>query len=107
MYLIQRTDQFDRWLKKLRDVRAKAKILARLKTVELGNLGDYKSVHSKLYEFRIDYGPGYRIYFTFIKRQLVVLLIGGTKSSQEQDIIKALSILKDLERDNEKKTGKI
>lgn len=50
MYLIQRTDQFDKWLKKLRDVRAKAKILARLKTVELGNLGDYKSIRSKLYE---------------------------------------------------------
>lgn len=101
MYLIQRTGQFDKWLKKLRDLRGKAKILAKLKTVELGNLGDYKSVHSKLYEFSIDYGPGYWIYFTFLEQRLILLLIGGIKSSQKQDISKALLILKRLEKDNE------
>lgn len=51
--------------------------------------------------YRIDYGPGYRVHFTFNKQQLVLLLIGGTKSSQKQDVSKALSILKDLERNNE------
>lgn len=101
MYLIQRTDQFDKWLKKLRDVRGKAKILAKLKAVELGTLGDYKSIHSKLYEFRIDYGPGYRVYFVFYKQQMILLLIGGVKTSQKQDINKALSILKNLEMNNE------
>lgn len=101
MYLIQRTDQFDKWLRKLRDIHGKAKILAKLKSVELGNLGDYKSIHSKLYEFRIDFGPGYRIYFAFREQRLILLLIGGIKSSQKQDISKALLILKRLEKDNE------
>ncbi|HET55252.1 MAG TPA: type II toxin-antitoxin system RelE/ParE family toxin [Ignavibacteria bacterium] len=76
-------------------------MLAKLKAVELGNLGDYKSIHSKLYEFRINYGPGYRIYFTLLEQRLILLLIGGIKSSQKQDISKALSILKRLEKDNE------
>ena len=64
MNVIQKTDYFDKWLKKLKDIRAKAKILTRLKNAELGNLGDYKSLGGGISEMKIDYGPGYRLYFT-------------------------------------------
>ncbi|BAY88476.1 MULTISPECIES: type II toxin-antitoxin system RelE/ParE family toxin [unclassified Tolypothrix] len=80
---------FTDWLESLRDRRAKAKIKERLKRVGLGNLGDYKSVGSGVFELRIDYGPGYRVYFGQIGSTIVLLLLGGDKSTQEQDIQKA------------------
>lgn len=101
MYLIQRTDTFDKWLKKLKDTRAKAKILTKLKSVELGNLGDYKSIHSRIFEFRIHYGPGYRIYFTIKKQRIILLLVGGVKESQKSDIEKAKRVLEGVEKNNE------
>lgn len=96
MYIILKTEYFDKWILKLKDIRAKAKILTRLKKVELGNLGNYKSIGGKISEMRIDYGPGYRIYFTISKRTIIVLLTGGDKSSQSVDIKKARKILSEI-----------
>lgn len=101
MYLIQKTEYFDKWLRKLKDIRAKAKILTRLKRIELGNLGEYRPLRSNLFEIKIDYGPGYRIYFSFRERTVILLLIGGDKSTQERDIKKALEILHEVENKNE------
>jgi putative addiction module killer protein len=83
------TDPFDSWFDSLRDRRAKAKITARLDRVENGNLGDYKSVGEGVFELRIDYGPGYRIYFGQEGSKIILLLCGGDKSTQVQDILKA------------------
>ena len=77
---------FERWLDGLNDHRAVAKVLARLARVRLGNLGDCKPVGEGVSELRVDYGPGYRIYFGQQGRVLVVLLCGGDKRSQERDI---------------------
>ncbi|WP_089089858.1 type II toxin-antitoxin system RelE/ParE family toxin [Nodularia sp. NIES-3585] len=73
----------------MRDRRAKAKIKERLKRVSLGNLGDYKSVGEGVFELRINYGSGYRVYFGQIGTTIVLLLLGGDKSSQEKDICQA------------------
>lgn len=92
MYLIQKTDYFENWFVRLKDIRGKAKILTRLKRTELGNLGDHKSVGNGVFEMRIDYGPGYRLYFARSNKIIVILLIGGDKSSQSKDIKKAKQI---------------
>jgi len=99
---------FDEWLDSLRDRldslrdrRAKAKIRTRLDRVEDGNLGDYKSVGEGVCELRIDYGSGYRIYFGQEGITVIILLCGGNKSTQEQDIVKAHEYWKDYRsRDN-------
>jgi putative addiction module killer protein len=91
--IIKKTDIFDRWLAKLKDAYGKARILARLKRVELGNLGDHKSVGRGVFEFRIDCGPGYRIYFARRHDIIIILLIGGDKSTQQKDLEKAHQIL--------------
>jgi putative addiction module killer protein len=80
---------FAEWLDSLRDRRAKAKIKERLKRVNLGNLGDYRSVGEGIFELRIDYGSGYRVYFGQIGSTIVLLLLGGDKSTQERDIRQA------------------
>lgn len=89
MYVIKKTDIFDKWLRKLKDLRAKGLILARLKRAELGNPGNHKSVGKRVSEMIIDYGPGYRLYFTQVKDVKVFLLVGGDKSTQAKDIRKA------------------
>jgi putative addiction module killer protein len=96
MFLIKKKDCFENWLIKLDDIRAKAKILARLKRIELGNLGDHKSVGDKVFELRIDYGPGYGVYFTRSKGIVIILLVGGDKSSQSKDIKKAKQIVNEI-----------
>jgi putative addiction module killer protein len=83
-------EPFNKWLSKLRDVRARARIEMRLDRLQVqGNPGDYKEVGG-VYELRIDYGPGYRVYLAFAERQIVVLLCGGDKSTQDADIRRAL-----------------
>ena len=77
---------FDAWLTSLRDVRATARITARLDRVADGNLGDFKPVGGGVSELRIDYGPGYRVYFTQRGAVLVVVLAGGDKRTQRTDI---------------------
>ena len=96
MNIIQKTDYFDKWLKKLKDIRAKAKILTRLKNAELGNLGDYKSLGGGISEMKIDYGPGYRLYFTIFQRTIIILLIGGDKSTQARNIKRARKIILEI-----------
>lgn len=88
---------FAEWLDSLRDRKAKAKIKERLKRVSLGNLGDCKSVGGGVFELRIDYGPGYRVYFGQVGTTIVLLLVGGDKSTQEQDIRKAREYWVDYE----------
>ena len=83
-------------MKNLRDVYAKSRINNRLKHVELGNLGDSKSVGDGVFEMRIDYGPGYRLYYMNVNGEVIFLLIGGDKSSQQRDIEKAKEIKKEL-----------
>jgi putative addiction module killer protein len=77
---------FDEWLRSLKDVRARAKIRVRLDRLSLGNLGDCKPVGNGVQELRIDFGPGYRLYFGQAGERLILLLCGGDKSSQAKDI---------------------
>lgn len=76
----------------MKDLNAKQRISARLKRVSIGNFGDFKSVGGGVYEMRIDYGPGYRIYFAQQDKLVYLLLCGGTKASQEDDIEAAKQI---------------
>ena len=89
---------FEEWLDSLRDTRARAKIKNRLKRVELGNLGDYRSVDAGACELKIDYHPGYRVYFGQVGSIIVILLCGGEKSTQEQDILRAREYWRNYKR---------
>ena len=89
------TSIFDKWLIKLKDKKAKEKIVIRIKRIkETNNLGDYKSVGDNVYELRIDYGCSYRVYFTYNGNEIIILLCGGDKSTQQKDIEKAKIINK-------------
>jgi putative addiction module killer protein len=88
---------FEEWLNDLRDIRARAKIRNRLKRVESGNLGNYAGVGEGVCELKIDYGSGYRVYFGQIGSTVVLLLCGGDKSTQEQDILRAKEYWRDYE----------
>ena len=94
MYVLKKTDVFNEWLKRLRDKKALARIVFRMTKMEMGLLGDYKSIGDGISEIRIDYGPGYRLYFTKKNNVIIVLLIGGDKSTQSRDIAKAKMLLK-------------
>ena len=83
------SDEFKLWLGKLKDMVAKAAIQTRINRLRLGNFGDSESVGDGVSELRVDAGRGYRVYFTRIGLQLVLLLVGGDKSSQNRDIKKA------------------
>jgi putative addiction module killer protein len=83
------TSPFRRWLERLRDVRARARVDARLLRIRLGNLGDAKAVGGGVQELRIHYGPGYRVYLAQDGERIVVLLAGGSKATQASDIAKA------------------
>jgi len=89
---------FREWLRGLRDVRARAKIRVRLNRIRLGNFGDVKAIGKGVYELRIPYGPGYRVYFARTGQRIVLLLCGGDKSSQQRDIGKAKAFLEDYRR---------
>lgn len=80
---------FKEWLDQLRDIRARAKIRIRLDRALQGNLGDFRSVGQGVYELKINHGPGYRVYFAFEASRIILLLLGGDKSSQPEDIIRA------------------
>ena len=83
---VYRSDVFDGWLRQRKDIRARAKVEARILRLSLGNPGDVKSVGAGIGEMRIDYGPGYRVYYQKRGAAIVVLLCGGDKSSQQTDI---------------------
>lgn len=94
---VKRTDEFSDWLNGLRDIRARAKILARIDRLALGNPGDVAPVGNGVSEMRIQYGPGYRVYFIRRGQDVVVLLCGGDKSSQVTDIAAAKKLADELE----------
>jgi putative addiction module killer protein len=92
MYRIRQTATFEKWLTRLPDRSAKARIEMRLRRAELGNLGDVRPVGSGVREMRIDHGPGYRLYYIQQGDVLIVMLCGGDKGSQQRDIRAALDI---------------
>lgn len=95
MFEILRSATFDAWLSGLRDRQAKVRIAARLDRLALGNPGDVKPVGSGVNEMRIDYGPGYRVYYAQRGPIVVVILCGGDKRTQDADIKRAKDIAKD------------
>ena len=86
---VRQTPEFRDWFDDLRDDRARGRIDARLRRVARGAVGDAKSVGGGVSELRIDYGPGYRLYYTRREQRLILLLVGGDKSSQARDIMRA------------------
>ena len=96
MIEIRKTDVYAKWLDGLLDVRGRARILARVERLATGNPGDVKAVGEGVSELRIDYGPGYRVYYTQQGREVVILLAGGDKSTQAQDIKIALRLARNL-----------
>ena len=89
---VVRSSTFDRWLRKLKDRRAAARVLVRVQRLAAGNPGDVKPVGGGISELRIDYGPGYRVYYLHEGDRLILLLCGGDKSSQSADISTAHEI---------------
>jgi putative addiction module killer protein len=96
MIEIRKTERFARWIDNLRDMRGRARILARIERLAGGNPGDVKRIRGGISEMRIDYGPGYRVYFKKRGRKLIILLAGGDKSTQAQDIEAALRLARNL-----------
>jgi len=93
---IRKTDVYVRWLDGLRDINARARVLARVERLAAGNPGDVKPVGEGVSEMRIDYGPGYRVYYKKHGREVVILLAGGDKQSQTSDIKAALRLARNL-----------
>ena len=99
MYFIEKTVEFDKWIKKLKDLRAKAKILFRIQKIENeGHFGDYEPVGDGIRELKINYAKGYRIYFKETDGKIIILLLGGDKSIQRKDIEKAKEIFKRIKK---------
>ena len=96
MFEVRKTDELVRWLDGLRDVRARARVLVRIERVVAGNFGDSKPVGQGVSELRIDYGPGYRVYFTKQGQWILILLAGGDKSTQASDIKTAIRLANSL-----------
>ena len=94
---VRQTQAFSTWLRRLKDDNAAARIVARLRRLERGNPGDSKSVGEGVLEMRIDYGPGYRIYYSHRGAQIVILLCGGDKRTQQQDIKQAQMLAETFE----------
>jgi putative addiction module killer protein len=93
---VRETEEFARWFQKLKDHRARARILVRIRRLSLGNAGDVASVGSGVMEIRIHYGPGYRVYFCHHGPATVILLAGGDKGSQERDVKRAIDLSRAL-----------
>ncbi|QAA82298.1 type II toxin-antitoxin system RelE/ParE family toxin [Aequorivita sp. H23M31] len=99
MFFIEKTSEFDKWLKKLKDFRAKAKIIFRIQKLETDeHFGDCKPVGDGIQEMRINLAKGYRVYFKEKDGKIIVLLIGGDKSTQQKDIAQAKNIWKKLNK---------
>lgn len=93
---IERTKLFSKWIQSLRDKTMQARILDRIYRLSSGNFGDCKSVGDGVSELRLAFGPGYRIYYTLRGNVLIILLVGGDKSTQAKDIAKAKQLVKEL-----------
>ena len=98
-----KTLEFERWMAGLRDDGIRRRILARLVRLEFGLFGDFKPVGGGICELRLDFGPGYRVYFQRRGREIVLLLCGGDKGSQSSDISRAKAIAASLGGDGERK----
>ena len=99
MYFIDKSSEFDKWLWKLNDLRAKAKILLRIQKLEKDeHFGDCEPVGDGIRELKINYAKGYRVYFKEIDGKVIILLIGGDKSTQQKDIEKAKDIWKKIKK---------
>jgi putative addiction module killer protein len=96
MIEVRQTDEYAEWFKRLKDRQARAHINTRIRRLSLGNPGDVKSVGQGVSELRIDYGPGYRVYFVQRAETLVILLAGGDKRTQKRDIKIALDLAREL-----------
>ena len=96
MIEIRKTEFFAKWIDGLHDIRARARILARIERLAAGNPGDVKPVGEGVSELRIDYGPGYRVYYKKQGQKVVILLAGGDKSTQAKDIKTALRLARNL-----------
>ena len=96
MFELRKTEVYAKWLDGLRDVHARARILVRVERLAAGNPGDVRSIGEGVSELRIDYGPGYRVYFKTQSRMVVVLLAGGDKRTQSRDIKTALRLARNL-----------
>ena len=92
MIEIYKTDIFIKWLDGLRDIRARAKIMIRIERLAMGNPGDVKALGKGISEMRINYGPGYRVYYKQQGPQIVILLAGGDKKTQTKDIKRAFEL---------------
>ncbi len=99
MYIIEKTVEFDKWLRKLKDLRAKAIVLFRIQKIENdAHFGNCEPVGNGIRELKIDYAKGYRVYFKESEGKIIILLIGGDKSTQQKDIEKAKEILKRINK---------
>ena len=96
MFEIRKTEAYAQWIDGLRDIHARARVLVRVERLTAGNAGDARSVGKGVSEMRIDYGPGYRVYYTKRGREVVVLLAGGDKRTQATDIKTALRLARNL-----------
>ena len=96
MFEVRKTDVYAKWLDDLRDTRARARVLVRVERLATGNPGDVRPVGEGVSELRIDYGPGYRVYFKKQGLTVVILLAGGDKRTQDRDIEKALRLARNL-----------
>ncbi|MFC5343482.1 type II toxin-antitoxin system RelE/ParE family toxin [Brevundimonas staleyi] len=96
MIEVRQTPEFEDWLSRLRDIRAKAEVARRVRRLALGNPGDVKPVGEGVSELRIPYGPGFRVYFVQRGAVLVILLCGGDKDSQDRDIRRAKTLAEEF-----------
>ena len=96
MFEIQEAGQFSKWIKKLRDKKVKVAITNRINMLMLGRFGDHKYLGEKISELRVHIGSGYRIYFSVQEKKIIILLCGGDKSSQKNDIKRAVKIFKGI-----------
>ena len=93
---VRKTDFYTKWIDGLRDIKARARILVRIERLVAGNPGDVKPVGEGVSELRINYGPGYRVYFKQQGRELIILLAGGDKRTQTKDINQAIKLARNL-----------
>ncbi|MBO4438936.1 MAG: type II toxin-antitoxin system RelE/ParE family toxin [Spirochaetaceae bacterium] len=96
MYKVLQTETYKKWFKKLRDNIAKQNIILRIERMKNGNFGNSKTVGDGVFELKIDIGKGYRVYFTNNGKEIVILLVGGDKSTQDEDIKTAKKMAKEL-----------
>lgn len=96
MFDVRKTKVYTKWLDSLRDTRARARVLVRVERLVAGNPGDVRSVGEGVSELRIDYGPGYRVYYKKQARTIIILLAGGDKRTQSDDVKTALRLARNL-----------